>query len=87
VPQQFTNCLKTFDHRVPYRARQPHVDGRDLLLDTDIWFGYGMFPRNADAMTSPICGGWGLPFRVLPTAEPGRKDVMVPLWAAIAAIK
>jgi hypothetical protein len=57
-------------------------------IDTDIWFGYGMIHRNAGATISPICGGWGLPFRMLPQlAERGRKDVMVRLRAAIAAVK
>jgi hypothetical protein len=57
--QQFTNCLKTSDHRV-------HIVRANLLwtgvifsgdVDADIRFGYGMFQRNPGPTTSPIWGG------------------------------
>ena len=88
--QQFTNCLKTSDHRVRIVRANRTWTGVNFLddLDADIWFGYGMFHRNAGATISPICGGWGLHSRMLPQlAERGRKDVMVRLRAAIAAVK
>jgi hypothetical protein len=90
LPQQFTNCLKTSDSRV--RIVRANLMWTGVVfageIDTDIWFGYGMFSPGCrrDDLADMRRLGLALP-AAAKAAEVGRGDTMTRLRAAIAAVQ
>jgi hypothetical protein len=89
LPQQFTNCLKASDSRV--RIVRANLMWTGVVfsgdIDTDIWFGYGMFSPGCrrDDLADMRRLGLALPAPAK-AAEVSRGDTMTRLRAAIAAV-
>jgi hypothetical protein len=90
LPQQFTNCLKASDSRVRIVRANLMWTGVGFSgdIDTDIWFGYGMFSPGCrrDDLADMRRLGLALPATAR-AAEVGRGDTMTRLRAAIAAVQ
>src|SRR5260221_10279099 len=90
LPQQFTNCLKASDSRV--RIVRANLMWTGVVfsgdLDTDVWFGYGMFSPGCrrDDLADMRRLGLALP-APSKAAEVSRGGTMIRLWAAIAAVQ
>jgi len=90
LPQQFTNCLKTSDSRV--RIVRANLMWTGVIfsgdIDTDIWFGYGMFSPGCrrDDLADMRRLGLVLP-AAAKAAEVGRGDTITRMRAAIAAVQ
>jgi hypothetical protein len=90
LPQQFTNCLKTSDNRV--RIVRANLMWTGVIfsgdIDTDLWFGYGMFSPGCrrDDLADMRRLGLVLP-ATAQAAEAGRGNIMSKLSAAIAALQ
>jgi hypothetical protein len=89
LPQQFTNCLKASDSRV--RIVRANLMWTGVVfsgdIDTDIWFGYGMFSPGCRRDDLADMRRLGLALPAPPkAAEVGRGDTMTRLRAAIAAV-
>jgi hypothetical protein len=90
LPQQFTNCLKASDSRV--RIVRANLMWTGVVfsgdIDTDIWFGYGMFSPGCrrDDLADMRRLGLALPAPAK-AAEVSRGDTMTRLRAAIAAVQ
>jgi len=90
LPQQFTNCLKASDSRV--RIVRANLMWTGVIfsgdIDTDIWFGYGMFSPGCrrDDLADMRRLGLVLP-AAAKAAEVSRGDTMSRLRAAIAAVQ
>ena len=90
LPQQFTNCLKASDSRV--RIVRANLMWSGVIfsgdIDTDIWFGYGMFSPGCrrDDLADMRRLGLALPAPAK-AAEVSRGDTMSRLRAAIAAVQ